>query len=226
KSAYEAALAGDPTSAFGGVLACNRTVDADTANAMNSLFFEVVTAPDYTQEALDILKSKKNRIILKLKQTLSQKKMFKSLLNGVLEQDIDWSSESAESCKVVYSKQPSPEQFKDLVFAIKAVKHLKSNGITLVKNAQLIGMGCGQTSRVDALESAIKKAKAFGFDTNGCVMASEAFFPFPDCVSIAGTAGISAIAQPGGSIKDQDSINEADKNGQAMVLTGIRHFKH
>ncbi len=226
KSAYEAALAGDPTSAFGGVLACNRTVDADTATVMNSLFFEVITAPDYTAEALEILKSKKNRIILKLKQTLNQKKMFKSLLNGVLEQDIDWSSETAESFKVVTQKQPSAEQMKDLEFAIKAVKHLKSNGITLVKNAQLIGMGCGQTSRVDALESAIKKAKAFGFDTNGCVMASEAFFPFPDCVSIAGTAGITAIAQPGGSIKDQDSINEADKNGQAMVLTGIRHFKH
>lgn len=226
KEAYEAALAGDPTSAFGGVLACNRTVDADTANAMNSLFFEVVTAPDYTPEALEILKSKKNRIILRLKKSIGRKKMFKSLLNGVLEQDIDWSSEKAESFKVVTKKAPTPEQAKDLEFAIKAVKHLKSNGITLVKNSQLIGMGCGQTSRVDALESAVKKAKAFGFDTNGAVMASEAFFPFPDCVSIAGTAGIAAIAQPGGSIKDQDSIDEADKNGQAMVMTGIRHFKH
>lgn len=226
KDAYDAAFAGDPTSAFGGVLACNRTLDADTANAMNTLFFEVITAPDYTQEALDILKSKKNRIILKLKQKLKSEKMYKSLLNGVLEQQVDWSSEKAADFKVVSKIQPDAQQLKDLEFAIKAVKHLKSNGITLVKNSQLIGMGCGQTSRVDALESAIKKAKAFGFDTNGAVMASEAFFPFPDCVSISGTAGIKAIAQPGGSIKDQESIDEADRNAQAMVLTGIRHFKH
>lgn len=224
--AYNAALAGDPTSAFGGVLACNREIDLDTANAMNSLFFEVVTAPSFTKEALDVLKSKKNRIILRLKKPLEQKKMFKSLLNGVLEQDMDWSSEKAEDFKVVTKTAPSAEQMKDLEFAIKAVKHLKSNGITIVKNQQLIGMGCGQTSRVDALESAVKKAKAFGFDTHGAVMASEAFFPFPDCVSISGTAGILAIAQPGGSIKDQDSIDEADKNGQAMVFTGFRHFKH
>ncbi|MCC6818268.1 MAG: bifunctional phosphoribosylaminoimidazolecarboxamide formyltransferase/IMP cyclohydrolase [Bacteroidia bacterium] len=226
KDAYEAALAGDPTSAFGGVLACNNTIDLDAANAINSLFFEVISAPDYTNEALEVLKSKKNRIILKLKKPLEQKKMFKSLLNGVLEQTLDKSTENAENFNVVTKISPSNEQMKDLEFAIKAVKHLKSNGITLVKNAQLIGMGCGQTSRVDALESAIKKAKAFGFDTNGAVMASEAFFPFPDCVSISGTAGIVAIAQPGGSIKDQDSILEADKNGQAMVLTGFRHFKH
>lgn len=226
KEAYDAAFACDPTSAFGGVLACNRTVDADTANAMNSLFFEVVTAPDFTPEALEILKSKKNRIIIKLKQQLNNTKQFKSLLNGVLEQDIDWSSEKAADFKVVTKVQPTAEQLSDLEFAIKAVKHLKSNGITLVKNKQLIGMGCGQTSRVDALESAIKKAAAFGFDTTGAVMASEAFFPFPDCVSISGAAGITAIAQPGGSIKDQESIDEADKNQQTMVLTGIRHFKH
>ncbi len=226
KEAYDAAFACDPTSAFGGVLTCNRPVDADTANAMNSLFFEVITAPDFTPEALEILKSKKNRIIIKLKQALHTTKQFKNLLNGVLEQDIDWSSEKAADFKVVTNVQPTAEQLSDLEFAIKAVKHLKSNGITLVKNKQLIGMGCGQTSRVDALESAIKKAAAFGFDTKGAVMASEAFFPFPDCVSISGSAGITAIAQPGGSIKDQESIDEANKNNQAMVLTGIRHFKH
>lgn len=226
KEAYDAAFACDPTSAFGGVLTCNRTVDSDTANAMNSLFFEVITAPDFTPEALEILKSKKNRIIIKLKQQLHNTKQFKNLLNGVLEQDIDWSSEKAADFKVVTNVQPTAEQLSDLEFAIKAVKHLKSNGITLVKNKQLIGMGCGQTSRVDALESAIKKAAAFGFDTKGAVMASEAFFPFPDCVSISGSAGITAIAQPGGSIKDQESIDEANKNNQAMVLTGIRHFKH
>ena len=226
KEAYDAAFACDPTSAFGGVLACNRIVDADTAAAMNSLFFEVITAPDFTLEALEILKSKKNRIIIKLKQQLHNTKQFKNLLNGVLEQDIDWSSEKTADFKVVTNVQPTAEQLSDLEFAIKAVKHLKSNGITLVKNKQLIGMGCGQTSRVDALESAIKKAAAFGFDTKGAVMASEAFFPFPDCVSISGSAGITAIAQPGGSIKDQESIDEANKNNQAMVLTGIRHFKH
>lgn len=224
--AYKAAFACDTTSAFGGVLACNRTVDADTANEMSSLFFEVLTAPDYTPEALEILKQKKNRIVLKLNKKVENKKMFKSLLNGVLEQQVDWSTEGKDQLKPVTNAKPSTEQISDLEFAIKAVKHLKSNGIALVKNRQLIGMGCGQTSRVDALESAIKKAAAFGFDTHGAVMASEAFFPFPDCVALSHQAGIVAIAQPGGSIKDQDSIDEADKNGQAMVMTGIRHFKH
>jgi phosphoribosylaminoimidazolecarboxamide formyltransferase / IMP cyclohydrolase len=224
--AYKDALAGDPTSAFGGVLACNRVIDYSTAELMNTLFFEVVTAPDFHPDALELLKSKKNRIILKLKKSVENKSMFKSLLNGVLEQQTDWSSEKSTDFKVVTDVQPSDEQLSDLEFAIKAVKHLKSNGITLVKNKQLIGMGCGQTSRVDALESAIKKATQFGFETHGAVMASEAFFPFPDCVAISHTAGISAIAQPGGSIKDQESIDEANKNKQAMVLTGIRHFKH
>jgi phosphoribosylaminoimidazolecarboxamide formyltransferase / IMP cyclohydrolase len=226
KEAYEAALACDPTSAFGGVLACNRKVDAATAEVMNSLFFEVLTAPDYDADALEILKQKKNRILLKQKKVLSNQKMFKSLLNGVLEQDIDHVSELSNSFKVVTEKTPTAEQLSDLEFAIKAVKHLKSNGITLVKNKQLIGMGCGQTSRVDALESAIKKSKAFGFDLKGSVMASEAFFPFPDCVEIANESGVIAISQPGGSIKDQDSIDKANANGQAMVFTGIRHFKH
>jgi phosphoribosylaminoimidazolecarboxamide formyltransferase / IMP cyclohydrolase len=226
KEAYIAAFACDTTSAFGGVLACNEKIDVGTAKEMSTLFFEVITAPDYEPEALEILKQKKNRIILKLNKRLDNKIMFKSLLNGVLQQDTDWSSEKKDDFKMVTKAKPSTEQLSDLEFAIKAVKHLKSNGITLVKNKQLIGMGCGQTSRVDALESAIKKAKAFGFDTNGAVMASEAFFPFPDCVSLSKEAGIVAIAQPGGSIKDQESIDEADKNGQAMVLTGVRHFKH
>jgi phosphoribosylaminoimidazolecarboxamide formyltransferase/IMP cyclohydrolase len=226
KEAYEEALACDPTSAFGGVLACNRKVDAATAEVMNSLFFEVLTAPDYDADALEILKQKKNRILLKQKKVLSNQKMFKSLLNGVLEQDIDNVSELSNSFKVVTEKTPTAEELSDLEFAIKAVKHLKSNGITLVKNKQLIGMGCGQTSRIDALESAIKKSKAFGFDLKGSVMASEAFFPFPDCVEIANESGVIAISQPGGSIKDQDSIDKANANGQAMVFTGIRHFKH
>ncbi len=226
KEAYLAAFACDTSSAFGGVLACNRLVEADTAAEINTLFFEVIIAPDYTPEALEILKQKKNRIVLKLNKKSDNKTMYKSLLNGVLLQDVDWSTEKKGDFNSVTTVKPSTEQLSDLEFAIKAVKHLKSNGIALVKNRQLIGMGCGQTSRVDALESAIKKAAAFGFDTNGAVMASEAFFPFPDCVSLAYQAGIKAIAQPGGSIKDKESIDEANKNGQAMVLTGARHFKH
>lgn len=226
KVAYERALACDPTSAFGGVLAANKKIDKATAEEMNKLFFEVVTAPDFEDDALEVLKQKKNRIILKLKQDLHPKKMFKSMLNGVLEQDVDQVSEISSDFKLVTERQASVSQLNDLEFAIKAVKHLKSNGIALVKNQQLIGMGCGQTSRVDALESAIKKSKNFGFDLTGAVMASEAFFPFPDCVAIAADAGIEAISQPGGSIKDQDSIDESNKRGIAMVFTGIRHFKH
>lgn len=224
--AYLAALACDPTSAFGGVLATNRKIDVATATEVANLFFEVLSAPDYEPEALAILMQKKNRILLKTKDQKPRTKMFKSLLNGVLEQDVDRVSETQESYKSVTERKPTAQELSDLEFAIIAVKHLKSNGIALVKNKQLIGMGCGQTSRVDSLESALKKAKAFGFDTTGSVMASEAFFPFPDCVNIAHTAGISAISQPGGSIKDQDSIDAANANGQAMVTTGIRHFKH
>lgn len=225
--AYAAALACDPTSAFGGVLAANRKIDVATANEVSNLFFEVLTAPDYEPEALQILMQKKNRILLKLKSGWKQPaKMFKSLLNGVLEQDVDSVSDSKGAFKVVTEKSPSAQELSDLEFAIIAVKHLKSNGIALVKNKQLIGMGCGQTSRVDSLESALKKAKAFGFDTTGAVMASEAFFPFPDCVNISAEAGIAAISQPGGSIKDQDSIAAANASGQAMVMTGVRHFKH
>jgi phosphoribosylaminoimidazolecarboxamide formyltransferase/IMP cyclohydrolase len=230
--AYAAALAGDPTSAFGGVLAANRKIDVATAIQVSELFFEVLSAPDYEPEALTILMQKKNRILLKLKPAISHQspatppKMFKSLLNGVLEQDIDNKSETRAEFKVATTKAPTEAELSDLEFAIIAVKHLKSNGITIVKNKQLIGMGCGQTSRVDSLESALKKAKSFGFDVHGAVMASEAFFPFPDCVNIAHEAGITAISQPGGSIKDQDSISAANANGQAMVMTGMRHFKH
>jgi len=228
--AYKAAFACDTISAFGGVLAANRKIDVATANEINTLFFEVLSAPAYEPEALKILKSKKNRILLidKRRETRDKRheKVFKSLLNGVLEQDADTSSETRESFKIATTKAPTEAELSDLEFAIKAVKHLKSNGITLVRNKQLLGMGCGQTSRVDALEFAIKKAKAFGFDLKGAVMASEAFFPFPDCVGIAHEAGIVAVSQPGGSIKDQDSIDACNANGQAMILTGVRHFKH
>lgn len=224
--AYKRAFACDPTSAFGGVIACNQEVDIATANELHSLFFEVLIAPSYEEAALEILKQKKNRIILQQRNPIKCHTTFKTLLNGVIEQDPDRSAEGEGNFKVVTEKQPTKAEMDDLEFAIKAVKHLKSNGIALVKNKQLIGMGCGQTSRVDALQQAIKKAGEFGFDLTGAVMASDAFFPFPDCVGIAATAGISAISQPGGSIKDQDSINAANTQQLAMVLTGVRHFKH
>jgi phosphoribosylaminoimidazolecarboxamide formyltransferase/IMP cyclohydrolase len=224
--AYKAAFACDTVSAFGGIIALNRPVDLTTAQEMNTLFFEVVIAPEYDEQALVLLKSKKNRIIIRQKQAVKTLKVFKSLLNGVLEQDADLKTEGAAEFKTVTQTAPSAEQISDLEFAVIAVKHLKSNGIALVKNKQLIGSNCGQTSRVDALQNAIRKAAEFGFDLKGAVMASDAFFPFPDCVNIAAQAGITAIAQPGGSIKDQDSIDAANAAGQAMVFTGIRHFKH
>lgn len=224
--AYKAAFACDTTSAFGGVIAVNRTIDVATANELNSLFFEVLTAPDYEEEALTILKSKKNRILLRQKVAVKTTKVFKNLLNGVLEQDADTKVEGKSAFNLVTNVAPTETEVEDLAFAVIAVKHLKSNGIALVKNKQLIGSNCGQTSRVDALQNAIRKAGEFGFDLNGAVMASDAFFPFPDCVQIAHEAGIKAVVQPGGSIKDQDSIDAANKNGQAMVTTGIRHFKH
>jgi len=224
--AYQAAFACDTTSAFGGVIAATRKIDVATANAMNTLFFEVLIAPGYDEDALAVLKSKKNRIIIQQKAKAPVTKTFKNLLNGVLEQDADLKAEGKNEFKVATTKAPTEQQISDLTFAVIAVKHLKSNGIALVKNNQLVGMGCGQTSRVDALQGAIKKAKEFGFDLHGAVMASDAFFPFPDCVNIAHEAGIVAISQPGGSIKDQDSIDAANKNGQAMVMTGVRHFRH
>jgi phosphoribosylaminoimidazolecarboxamide formyltransferase/IMP cyclohydrolase len=224
--AYQAAFACDTTSAFGGVIAANRAIDVATANELNSLFFEVLAAPDYEEEALSILKSKKNRILLRQKTAVKTTKVFKNLLNGVLEQDADTTAEGKNEFKLVTTTAPTEKELYDLAFAVIAVKHLKSNGIALVKNKQLIGSNCGQTSRVDALQNAIRKAGEFGFDLKGAVMASDAFFPFPDCVQIAHEAGITAVVQPGGSIKDQDSIDAANKNQQAMVTTGVRHFKH
>ena len=224
--AWHAALAGDNISAFGGILICNRTLDLATAEEINKLFYEVLIAPEYEEKALDLLLQKKKRIVLKIKEFKVQSKTFKSLLNGVIEQDADLKTENKDDLKVVTKAAPSNEEIDDLLFANICVKHLKSNTIVIAKNNQLIGMGCGQTSRVDALNQAVKKAGQFGFDTSGAVMASDAFFPFPDCVEIAHTAGINAVIQPGGSIKDQLSIDYCDENGMSMVMTGTRHFKH
>lgn len=224
--AWDRALAADPVSAFGGVLIANSIVDEVTAEKINALFFEVIIAPDYAPAALTILQGKKNRIIL-IQRTISIPAIqFRTLLNGVLSMDRNLHLTKAEDLKVVTNRRPSQGEIEDLLFAELVVKHLKSNGIALVKNGQLIAMGTGQTSRVDALNQAIHKAVAFGFDTAGAVMASEAFFPFPDCVEIADQAGIQAVIQPGGSIKDQDSINYCNEHGMTMVLTGVRHFKH
>jgi phosphoribosylaminoimidazolecarboxamide formyltransferase/IMP cyclohydrolase len=224
--AWKAALAADPVSAFGGVLITNATIDAETAAEIDKLFFEVLIAPAFNEDALQILMKKKNRILLKQKLFDFPAKQFKSLLNGVIAQDFDKKTETKEELKTVTKLAPTDAQVQDLLFANKLAKHLKSNTIVLAKDQQLLAMGCGQTSRVDALQQAIHKAKSFGFDLQGCVMASDAFFPFPDCVEIADNAGISAVIHPGGSIKDQDSIDYCDAHNMAMVLTGIRHFKH
>ena len=224
--AYKNAFACDTISAFGGVLATNGTVDKASAEEMNSLFFEILIAPDFTEEALVVLKSKKNRILLKRKEIQVSKMMFKTLLNGVLEQDKDLSTEKIADFKTVTEKAPTDSELKALEFALKICKHTKSNTIILAKEGQLLASGVGQTSRVDALKQAIEKAAEFGFDLQGAVMASDAFFPFPDCVEIAHKAGITAVTQPGGSIKDKDSIAYCDANGVAMVMTGVRHFKH
>lgn len=224
--AWQDALACDPVSAFGGVLICNAEVNESTAIEINKLFFEVLIAPSFSQEALTILTGKKNRILLKRKEVKQSIKQFKTLLNGVIEQDKDLKMEKPEQMTPVTDRKPSEAEFKDLEFANKLVKHTKSNTIVLAKNACLIASGVGQTSRVDALQQAIVKAKAFNFKLEGCVMASDAFFPFPDCVEIAAEAGIAAVLQPGGSIKDQDSIDVANKKGISMVITGVRHFKH
>ena len=226
QQAYEAALACDPKSAFGGVLIANREIDELTAEAINSLFFEIIIAPDFSEKALEILKVKKNRIILKQKQTPQYTQKVRAALNGQLVQDDDQSVETRTEWKLVTETGLDDNTTSDLEFGIIAVKHLKSNGIALVKNQQLIGMGCGQVSRIDALEHAIKKAIEFGFDLKGAIMASDAFFPFADCVEIAHKAGISAVAQPGGSVKDKDSIDYCNANNMAMVLTGVRHFNH
>lgn len=224
--AWKAALAGDPVSAFGGVLVTNRVVDVETAEEINKIFFEVIVAPDYDVEALKVLTSKKNRIILILKDTLKASQQFRSILNGVLVQDKDLKTETKEDLQPVTNVQPASSQIEDLLFANKLVKHSKSNAIVLVKNKQLCASGVGQTSRVDALKQAIEKAHSFKMDLNDAVMASDAFFPFPDCVEIADQAGITAVIQPGGSINDQKSIDYCNEHNVAMVTTGFRHFKH
>ena len=226
KEAWQKALAADPVSAFGGILISNSPIDLVTAEEISDLFYEVLIAPGFQPEALELLTKKKKRIILRIRQFFRPQQQFKSLLNGVLSQDTDLSKETGEQLEVVTDTAPSSDQIQDLLFANICAKHLKSNTIALVKDLQLIGMGCGQTSRVDALNQAIIKARAFGFDTEGAVMASDAFFPFPDCVEIADHAGIKAVVHPGGSIKDKESIDYCNEHGMAMVLTGIRHFKH
>jgi len=224
--AWSDALACDPVSAFGGVIATNVTVDEATAIEIDKLFFEIIVAPGFSESALDILKQKKNRRILLRKESVTQEYGFRSLLNGVLWQEKDSSIESARDMKTVTTRAPRQEEFADLVFANIIVKHSKSNTIVLAKNNQLCASGIGQTSRVDALKQAIEKARSFGFDLKGSVMASDAFFPFADSVEIAHKAGITAVVQPGGSVKDKDSIEYCSSNGLAMVFTGIRHFKH
>lgn len=224
--AYEAALAGDPVSAFGGILIANRAIDLPTAELINDLFCEVVIAPKYDNDALEVLKSKKNRMILVQKEIELPKKQFRTILNGVLEQDKDFLMEKPVDLIPKTTVEPTPTEITDLLFANKLVKHTKSNTIVLAKNKTLLASGTGQTSRVDALQQAIHKAKTFNFDLNGAVMASDAFFPFPDCVEIADLAGITAVIQPGGSIKDELSIDYCNAHKMAMVFTGNRHFKH
>ncbi|MGJ1431329.1 bifunctional phosphoribosylaminoimidazolecarboxamide formyltransferase/IMP cyclohydrolase [Sphingobacterium spiritivorum] len=226
KQAWTDALACDPVSAFGGVLITNREVDAETATEINNLFFEVLIAPTYSEEAKAILTAKKNRIILVRKDVKLPQQQFKTLLNGVIQQDKDNTVENPDQMTSVTNVKPTAEQLEDLYFANKIVKHTKSNTIVFAKDGQLLASGVGQTSRVDALKQAIEKAKSFGFDLNGSSMASDAFFPFPDCVELAAEAGIAAVLQPGGSIKDQLSIDMANEKGLAMVTTGVRHFKH
>jgi len=224
--AWDDALAADPVSAFGGVIAVNRAVDKETAEKMNSLFFEVLMAPEFEKDALEILKSKKNRVLLILKDFHIPSYNVRTALNGVLVQARDADTDSENNMNAVTDVAPNQEQLNDLLFAAKICKHTKSNTIVLAKTGQLLASGTGQTSRVDALNQAIDKANRFGFDLNGAAMASDAFFPFPDCVENAHKAGITCVIQPGGSIRDKESIAYCDDNKIAMVTTGIRHFKH
>jgi phosphoribosylaminoimidazolecarboxamide formyltransferase/IMP cyclohydrolase len=224
KESWDAALAGDPESAFGGVLVCNGTIDKPTADAINEIFFEVLVAPAFDEEALQVLKSKKNRILLQLKQQPAVKDQFKSLLNGVLVQGAD--EGNFTEWKEAGGRASTSSEKEDLLFANLICKHLKSNAIALVKNRQLVGKGCGQTSRIDSLRQSVEKARQFNFDLNGAVMASDAFFPFDDCVKMGHEAGINAFIQPGGSIRDNDSIDYCKQQNLAMVITGMRHFKH
>jgi phosphoribosylaminoimidazolecarboxamide formyltransferase/IMP cyclohydrolase len=224
--AWTDALAGDPVSAFGGVLISNTEIDEEVANEINKIFFEVIIAPSYTEGALNVLEQKKNRIILVQKLPAPRTRQFRSVLNGALVQDRDTAVETPDMLKTVTKVAPTAEQIDDLLFANKIVKQSKSNAIVLAKNGQLYASGIGQTSRVDALRQAIAKAQSFGFDLHGAVMASDAFFPFADCVEIADQAGITAVIHPGGSIRDNESVEYCDAHGMAMVTTGIRHFKH
>ena len=224
--AWKAALAADNQSAFGGILITNKQVELATAQEIDKLFYEVLIAPDFTDAALELLSARKKRILLQYHHLDQQARSFKTLLNGVIAQDTDLSMEGQEAFEVVTERAPTAAEVADLEFANKCAKHLKSNTIALVKDQQMIAMGCGQTSRVDALRQAIEKAGRFGFDVAGSVMASDAFFPFSDCVEIAHEAGVTAVVQPGGSIRDKDSIAACNERGMAMVTTGVRHFKH
>jgi phosphoribosylaminoimidazolecarboxamide formyltransferase/IMP cyclohydrolase len=226
KDAWYDALACDPISAYGGVIIANRPIDTGVAEELNKLFFEILIANEYDEKTLEILKSKKNRILLQKKSVDFSGVQFKSILNGALEQEKDLKTETEADFHLVSKKAPTDTEVSDLIFANKIVKHQKSNTIVLVKGKQLIGSGTGQTSRVDALKQAIQKAHDFGFELKGAVMASDAFFPFADSVEIASGEGITAVVQPGGSIKDADSISFCDEHGMSMVFTGIRHFKH
>jgi len=225
-NAWKRALAGDPVSAFGGVIICNKHIDEETAKEIDKLFLEILIAPSFDEAGLKILQQKKNRIILKYKAVEFSKRQFKTVLNGVLEQDVDNKLETADDLKPVTNSKPTPEQISDLLFANKICKHIKSNAMVLAKDKQLVGMGCGQTSRVDAFKQAIAKAKAFGFEVKGTVLASDAYFPFADNVQIAYENGVTAIVQPGGSVKDKDSIEYCNTHNLPMVFTGFRHFKH
>jgi phosphoribosylaminoimidazolecarboxamide formyltransferase/IMP cyclohydrolase len=226
KDAWLAALACDPVSAYGGVAIVNREVDETVAEEMDKIFLEIIMAPSFTSGAVEILSSKKNRIILQRKNTGSESVSFRSMLGGVLWQERDSSTETTSDMKPVTGRHPSEEEYSDMVFANKIVKHSRSNAIVLAKGGQLCASGIGQTSRIDALRQAIDKARAFGFMLEGAVMASDAFFPFADSVSMAHEAGIRAVVQPGGSVRDQESIDYCNKTGVAMVFTGVRHFKH
>ena len=226
KQAYLDALAGDPISAFGGVLITNQKITYEVAKEINKLFCEIVIAPDFEKSSLKLLKTKKNRIILKHKETKLSEKIVRTCLNGILVQDKDLKTDCKDDLKIVTKRSPKNRETKDLLFASKICKHTKSNTIVLAKNEQLISSGTGQTSRVDALKHAIQKAKNFNFNLSGAVMASDAFFPFPDCVEIAHSFGIKSVIQPGGSIKDNLSIDFCNDNNISMVHTGIRHFKH
>lgn len=224
--AWEAALQADPVSAFGGVLISNTKIDLNTAQQIDKIFYEVLIAPDYDDDAIKLLMANAKRNLLRLKVWPEGKKVFKSLLNGVIVQDSDISDETCQNSVVKTNKKPTQTEMEDIDFGIKCAKHLKSNTIVLVKDKQMLGMGCGQTSRIDACQQAIEKSKKYGFSLQGSVMISDAFFPFPDCVALAKEEGVSAVAQPGGSIKDQLSIDYCDAHNISMVFTGIRHFRH